>query len=87
MTPLPMTLLTVLTRNKQFLALTKRLNRDATTSPWVDGDSFRISWVMTTADGRIFDTWNDSICLEFPGANCTFNLGGSLFANYSDRCW
>ena len=51
----------------------QKTNRDATTSPWVDGDSFRISWVITTADGRIFDTWNDSICLEFPGANCTFN--------------
>lgn len=51
----------------------QKTNRDATNSPWVDGDSFRISWVITTADGRIFDTWNDSICLEFPGANCTFN--------------
>ncbi len=51
----------------------QKLNRNATTSPWVDGDSFRISWVITTADGRIFDTWNDSICLEFPGANCTFS--------------
>ena len=44
----------------------QKLNRDAASSPWVDGDSFRIRWVMTTADGRIFDTWNDSICLEFP---------------------
>ena len=51
----------------------QKLNRDAASSPWVDGDSFRIRWVITTADGRIFDTWNDSICLEFPGANCTFS--------------
>lgn len=51
----------------------QKLNRDAASSPWVDGDSFRIRWVMTTADGRIFDTWNDSICLEFPGANCTYD--------------
>ena len=51
----------------------QKLNRNATTSPWVDGDSFRLSWVITTADGRVFDTWNDSICLEFPGANCTFS--------------
>jgi hypothetical protein len=51
----------------------QKLNRDAASSPWVDGDSFRIRWVMTTADGRTFDTWNDSICLEFPGANCTFS--------------
>jgi hypothetical protein len=48
-------------------------NRDAVSSPWVDGDSFRISWVITSTDGRVFDTWNDSICLEFPGANCTFS--------------
>jgi hypothetical protein len=51
----------------------QKLNRDAVSSPWVDGDSFRISWVITTTDGRVFDTWNDSICLEFPGANCTFS--------------
>lgn len=47
-------------------------NRNAT-QPFVDGDSFSLRWVMTTADGRVFDTWNDSICLEFPGANCSFN--------------
>jgi len=51
----------------------QKLNRDAASSPWVDGDSFRIRWIMTTADGRTFDTWNDSICLEFPGANCTYD--------------
>ena len=48
-------------------------NRDATSSPWVDGDSFKIRWIIYTTDGRVFDTWNDSICLEFPGANCTFS--------------
>ncbi|MFT4738491.1 MAG: hypothetical protein ACI8QD_001390 [Cyclobacteriaceae bacterium] len=48
-------------------------NREATTQPFVDGDSFSLSWILYTADGRKFDTWNDSICLEFPGANCSFN--------------
>ncbi|MDH5608626.1 MAG: hypothetical protein OEY56_04045 [Cyclobacteriaceae bacterium] len=48
-------------------------NRNLTTSPFVDGDSFKLTWVIYTADGRKFDTWNDSICLEFPGANCNFS--------------
>lgn len=51
----------------------QKANRDVTSSPFVAGDSFSIRWVLTTADGRVFSTWNDSICLEFPGANCTFN--------------
>lgn len=51
----------------------QKLNRDATESPWVSGDSFRMRWIIYTTDGRVFDTWNDSICLEFPGANCTFS--------------
>ncbi|MCB9080321.1 MAG: hypothetical protein H6555_01250 [Lewinellaceae bacterium] len=34
-------------------------------------DSFSMTWAFTTADGRYFDSWSDSVCSEFPGANCT----------------
>jgi hypothetical protein len=36
-------------------------------------DSFRMTWAFTTADGRFFDSWSDSVCSEFPGANCDIN--------------
>jgi hypothetical protein len=52
---------------------TLKPNRDVTASPFVDGDAFKVTWKIYTADGRVFDTWNDSICLEFPGANCNFS--------------
>ncbi len=42
---------------------------------FIDGDSFSIRWILYTADGRKFDTWNDSVCLEFPGANCSLAWG------------
>ncbi len=36
-------------------------------------DSFKLTWAFTTADGRYFDSWSDSVCSEFPGANCDIN--------------
>ncbi|MFZ4377669.1 MAG: hypothetical protein ACOYN9_15025, partial [Saprospiraceae bacterium] len=36
-------------------------------------DAFRMTWAFTTADGRFFDSWSDSVCSEFPGANCDIN--------------
>lgn len=49
--------------------------RDDANFKFIDGDAFRIRWVFYTEDGRKFDTWNDSVCLEFPGANCTISWG------------
>lgn len=39
-------------------------------SPFLDGDSFKLTWVLTTADGRVFDSWSPSVCTELPGSNC-----------------
>lgn len=36
-------------------------------------DGFKMTWAFTTADGRYFDSWSDSVCSEFPGANCDIN--------------
>lgn len=44
--------------------------RDIANSPFVDGDDFVLSWVLTTADGRVFDSWSPSVCTELPGSNC-----------------
>lgn len=33
-------------------------------------DNFIMTWAFTTDDGRVFDSWSDSICGEFPGADC-----------------
>ncbi|MEP2771130.1 MAG: hypothetical protein ABJH05_03210 [Fulvivirga sp.] len=50
--------------------------RNTTTAPFIDGDSFTLSWVLTTADGRVFgasnggDGWSPSVCTELPGSNC-----------------
>lgn len=41
------------------------------TSRFTTNDDFNITWAFTTADGRYFDSWSNSVCLEFPGANCT----------------
>ncbi len=38
--------------------------RDAT-HRFLSGDAFRIRWVLTTADGRVFDSWAEDICTEF----------------------
>ena len=34
-------------------------------------DKFEVTWILYTADGRVFDSWSDSICSEFPGADCS----------------
>lgn len=44
--------------------------RNATTSPFIEGDSFIFSWILYTADGRVFDSWSPSVCTELPGSNC-----------------
>jgi hypothetical protein len=38
--------------------------------PFIDGDSFILSWSLTGADGRIFEGWSPSVCTEVPGSNC-----------------
>ncbi len=45
-------------------------NRNTTSSPFVDGDSFTMTWILTTEDGRVFDSWSPSTCTELPGSNC-----------------
>lgn len=42
-----------------------------TTNRFIVGDKFTVSWALTTSDGKLFDSWSDSVCLEFPGANCS----------------
>ena len=32
---------------------------------FLPGDAFRIRWVLTTADGRVFDSWAEDICTEY----------------------
>jgi len=44
--------------------------RDTSTQPFIDGDSFTLSWILYTEDGRIFDSWSPSVCTELPGSNC-----------------
>lgn len=34
-------------------------------APFLSSDNFRVTWALTTADGRYFDSWSDSICGEF----------------------
>ncbi len=45
-------------------------NRDTNSQPFIDGDSFTLSWEITTTDGRLFDSWSPSVCTELPGSNC-----------------
>lgn len=42
----------------------------STAARFTSDDSFTLTWAFTTADGRYFDSWSDSVCSEFPGANC-----------------
>ena len=42
---------------------------------FVPGDTFRLTWVLTTEDGRVFDSWSPSVCTEFPEANCAIDWG------------
>ena len=51
-----------------------KAERTAST-PFITDDSFQLRWAFTTADGRYFDSWSDSVCLEFPGANCSLTWG------------
>jgi hypothetical protein len=40
-------------------------------TPFINGDSFRLRWIFYTSDGRKFDAWSPSVCNEFPGSNCS----------------
>lgn len=42
---------------------------------FVPGDTFKLTWVLTTEDGRVFDSWSPSVCTEFPEANCQIDWG------------
>ena len=44
--------------------------RNTTNKKFIPGDSFSVNWVLTTEDGRVFDSWSPSVCTEFPEANC-----------------
>ncbi len=44
-------------------------------SRFTPDDTFTVTWAFTTADGRYFDSWSDSVCSEFPGANCQIRWG------------
>ena len=37
---------------------------------FVPGDTFTLKWILTTDDGRVFDSWSPSVCTEFPEVNC-----------------
>lgn len=38
-------------------------------------DAIKIRWEFTTEDGRLFYEWAPSVCNEFPGANCSLDVG------------
>jgi hypothetical protein len=44
--------------------------RNTSSKKFIPGDSFSVNWVLTTEDGRVFDSWSPSVCTEFPEANC-----------------
>jgi hypothetical protein len=44
--------------------------RNTSDKKFIPGDSFYVNWVLTTEDGRVFDSWSPSVCTEFPEANC-----------------
>ncbi|MFN7115466.1 MAG: hypothetical protein ACK4TA_01625 [Saprospiraceae bacterium] len=56
-----------------------------TAAPFKTSDTFVLSWALTTADGRYFDSWSTSTCTEFEtykgakvnngGFNCFVNWG------------
>ena len=52
---------------------------------FVPGDSFRLTWVLTTEDGRVFDSWSPSVCTEFPEANCAIDWGVTCATEISVR--
>ena len=45
--------------------------RNTTNNIFTEFDTFQVRWTLTTADGRVFDSWSPSVCTEFPGANCS----------------
>jgi hypothetical protein len=47
-----------------------KADRNSTTNKFIPGDNFTIKWILTTEDGRVFDSWSPSVCTEFPEANC-----------------
>lgn len=44
--------------------------RNTTDKKFIPGDTFAVRWVLTTDDGRVFDSWSPSVCTEFPEASC-----------------
>lgn len=44
--------------------------RNTSEKKFIPGDSFSVNWILTTEDGRVFDSWSPSVCTEFPEANC-----------------
>lgn len=52
-------------------------------APFTANDAFSLTWALTTADGRYFDSWSNSTCTEFEtykgaqnndgGFNCVVN--------------
>ncbi len=49
---------------------TQARNPSSLATQFIPSDAFRITWILYTEDGRVFDSWSDSICSEFPGADC-----------------
>ena len=52
---------------------------------FVPGDSFTLKWVLTTEDGRVFDSWSPSVCTEFPEANCQLDWAVSCATDIQNR--
>lgn len=55
------------------------------TGPFKTSDSFVVSWGLTTADGRYFDSWSTTMCTEFQtytGAKVN-NGGFNCFLNFA----
>ena len=52
---------------------------------FVPGDSFTLKWILTTEDGRVFDSWSPSVCTEFPQANCQLDWAVSCATDIQNR--
>ena len=57
----------------------------AASKKFVPGDTFRVTWVLTTEDGRVFDSWSPSVCTEFPEANCAIDWGVTCATSIQSR--
>jgi len=44
---------------------------ERSSNTFTDDDAFVVSWAITAADGKYFDSWTSSVCGDFTGANCT----------------